>query len=1055
MTKKLLSMTLMTIFLLSCSLLTAQEYCSFDEVNKKFLSENPELKKMVDISNAEVTQSMKSGKALYKGNVIYEIPVVVHVFTDNSALGSLGNPTDEQIQEWIDFTNALYANTYYQNNNSAVFPFRLVLAKRSPSCEETNGILRFDYSANQDYNDFGLRYKSAKGVTEAQLRAKSRWDPSSYYNIYVTNKIDGFNGTSGSGTNGFAYLFGAAGGATDGAYHHAGVVGKGKPTLGHEFGHALGLYHAFGQEESTTACQTTSASDPFNTGDLVADTAPTINGNYYRTVYGVTRPTSATINGCSNQPFDDIVINVMNYGSYRTVFTDGQVERSVKLFLQYRSSFLKSKALIPLSEDGPESAISLKTSCVPTLSTLTQGNYKYGMTRVQFGDIDVFSPSNSGAGYIFYTDYSKRSCLMKDISTELTEGNVYPLTINENSSNATYFSVYLDANNDGIFSESELLVPKISSPNNGVWEDKAFTVNVAIPLNSVKNTPLRLRIIGDNGGASYAACDPRSYGEVEDYAVTIKDNPASVWNGSMWSSEPTLAKEAIVRGNLSLSTNISAKNLTVESGSVTIKSGTTLTVENEIVNKLTSDKFIIEDGANVIQNNEAAVNTGAVTVNKNSAPMIFNDATLWSSPVLGQNVRSFSPNTLDKRFYLYNEATDKFASLFVNDPLYPNASLQDPLTYNFVSGLGYHIRVANTHTQTKPGLPYEGKFVGILNNGQITQPLTKDASGYNLIGNPYPSPIDATKLINSNSSILTLYFWTHEAPLVSGGYASNNYATFNLTGGTQASAGGLVPTGIIAQGQGFIAETSAATNFDFTNSLRTSNIGMFFKSQTTDSKRVWIDLYEGTQAKNQILIGYVPNATNDFDKQMDAKINNEYKGSALYSLINTLADRFVIQGRALPFDQNDVVKLGFEAKETAAYTIKLNKVENLDDETQVFLRDKMENQLVDLRKSEYTFNAEKGINNDRFEIVYVNSSLGLNEVKTQDVIVYKQNGQLVVKAPKEIKQIEVYDISGRKLFSKVVSGKEITLSSLKSTNQVLVIKIVTTDNKINNTKILY
>ena len=230
---------------------------------------------------------------------------------------------------------------------------------------------------------------------------------------------------------------------------------------------------------------------------------------------------------------------------------------------------------------------------------------------------------------------------------------------------------------------------------------------------------------------------------------------------------------------------------------------------------------------------------------------------------------------------------------------------------------------------------------------------------------------------------------------------------------------------------------------------------MFFKSQTTDSKRVWIDLYEGTQAKNQILIGYVPNATNDFDKQMDAKINNEYKGSALYSLINTLADRFVIQGRALPFDQNDVVKLGFEAKETAAYTIKLNKVENLDDETQVFLRDKMENQLVDLRKSEYTFNAEKGINNDRFEIVYVNSSLGLNEVKTQDVIVYKQNGQLVVKAPKEIKQIEVYDISGRKLFSKVVSGKEITLSSLKSTNQVLVIKIVTTDNKINNTKILY
>lgn len=1052
MIKKLLYLNLLHLLSVLGVTVNAQEYCSFDEINKRYLVENPQVQQMVNIAEKEISLAIKSGRFQNKNaGQIYEIPVVVHVFADKSTLGTLGNPSDAQIIEWIDFTNKLYANTYYSGNNSTPFPFRLVLAKRNPNCQNTNGIVRFNLSGNQDYNDFGLKFNGTKGITEAELRQMSRWDPTSYYNIYVTNKIDGFNGTSGSGTNGYAYLYGAAGGSVDGAYHHAGVVGKEKPTLGHEFGHALGLYHTFGQDNSTKECQTTSADDAYTTGDLVHDTAPTINGNYYYSVYGVYQPTSAIINGCSKAPFDNVVTNVMNYGNYRNKFTQGQVDRSVDLFLKFRSSLLNSKALVSVNANEP--TISLVSSCKPSLANVTQAAYNYGMTRVQLGDIDVFSSSNTGVGFNYYTDYSK-SCLLKNNSTELIAGNTYSLSISENTSNRVAFIAYLDVNNDGIFTNDEILLPRTLSPNNNVWEETTFVKDVIIPINAVKNTPLRLRIIGDATTANLDACGERYQGEAEDYAVTITAPAAVIWNGTTWSSEPTTAKEAIVRGNLSLTTNVSAKKLTVESGSITVKTGSVLTVENEIVNNLTADKFVVEDGASVLQTT-ATANVGNVTVLKNSTPMVFNDATLWSSPVNGQNVRSFSPATLDKRFYIYNETTNKFASLFVNDPLYPNSSLQNPNTYNFVAGLGYHIRVSNDQTQTEPGLAYAGKFIGKLNNGIITQPITKNGLGYNLLGNPYPSAIDAKKLIQANSSVQALHFWTHEAPLTSTGYASNNYASYNLTGGTQAAAGGLVPNNIINPGQGFIVETTASGSLTFDNSLRTGSLGSFYKTSESDEKRIWLDLFEGATPKNQILIGYIENATNGFDNQMDATVNKLYTGSTLYSLIDNLTDHFVIQGRSLPFNQNDVVKVGFEAKEKATYTIKLNNVENLEKETTVFLKDKADNQLVDLSKTDYSFHSEIGTYNDRFELVYTNKTLGTDELKVQEISVYKQNGQLVVKSPKEIKNIEVYDISGRKIYTKSITGKEVALTGLRSTNQVLVIKVTTADNKINNTKILY
>jgi hypothetical protein len=53
-------------------------------------------------------------------------------------------------------------------------------------------------------------------------------------------------------------------------------------------------------------------------------------------------------------------------------------------------------------------------------------------------------------------------------------------------------------------------------------------------------------------------------------------------------------------------------------------------------------------------------------------------------------------------------------------------------------------------------------FTGIPNNGIITISIGGTGS-FNLIGNPYPSALDASQFLSTNSGVLggTIYFWTH------------------------------------------------------------------------------------------------------------------------------------------------------------------------------------------------------------------------------------------------------------------------------------------------------
>ena len=538
---------------------------------------------------------------------------------------------------------------------------------------------------------------------------------------------------------------------------------------------------------------------------------------------------------------------------------------------------------------------------------------------------------------------------------------------------------------------------------------------------------------------------------------------STVWNGTAWSNAaPGPAVDAIVEGNYSALAKggFSAKTLTVNSGSLTIEATKSLKIENGVVNNAGPSGIVVEDGGTLQQVQAGGVNSGEITVKKNSNSLKRLDYTMWSSPVVGsQTLADFSPLTSQSpnRFYIYDNTLG-------TNGLYANIA---PASL-FTTGTGYLIRMPNEDPAI-PGIlsdyylgtstiTYNGEFVGVPNNGTITLgstiPLTSDK--FYAIGNPYPSNVSADAFINGNSTGGTLYFWrkTNAAP-------GTAYATYTLLGGAGTVAGndglGVLPNGIIAPCQGFIVKTGvAATSLTFTNTMRLNNAtyGTFFKTkQETTKDRVWLNLSNGAGAFSQALVGYMDGATLGEDNGIDGKYFND-SAIALTSSINN--EEYTIQGRPA-FDATDVVALNFKTDASGDYSIALDHFDGVFTTGQaVYLVDSKTGTETDLKAGGYNFTAAAGVDNARFSLKYQKTLKVIDsEFNDNSVTVYANNGTLYVKSgATAIHSIKVFDIQGRLVHEqKNVKSNTASVSNLK-TQQALIVQVGTEDNKVVSKKVL-
>ena len=204
---------------------------------------------------------------------------------------------------------------------------------------------------------------------------------------------------------------------------------------------------------------------------------------------------------------------------------------------------------------------------------------------------------------------------------------------------------------------------------------------------------------------------------------------------------------------------------------------------------------------------------------------------------------------------------------------------------------------------------------------------------------------------------------------------------------------------------------------------------------------MWLNLSDSAINYNQILVGYMSNATMGADHQIDAKLFG-YSGNAIYSLIED--QKYVIQGRSLPFETTDVVPLGFRADRSGAFTISIDNTDGLFAAGQtIFLKDLATNTVHNLSEGAYEFITEPGTYNDRFQIVYENLLTTSNPNSlTNNWTAFKNEDSIKVQSRGfDIESVEVYDITGRLLLKKDnINSQEFT-APVNFAQQVLLVKV--------------
>ena len=512
--------------------------------------------------------------------------------------------------------------------------------------------------------------------------------------------------------------------------------------------------------------------------------------------------------------------------------------------------------------------------------------------------------------------------------------------------------------------------------------------------------------------------------------------PVSFQNGSWQNGLPDLQRETVIISdyNTEINGSIAACDLTILKGvTLNVSAGTYLQIQNNLVVKGSLE--VMNEGSLVMINDTGLVdNQGDIFIHKSTTQIKPYDYTYWSSPVKNAELETVFDSSPKNSFYLFS--TKKY-----------DDQDQDGLDDNDdawvrVSGA---MDVARGYTSMAPNAPLSDRqkviFQGEVNNGTIQAPigLQQNASNplndWNLIGNPYPSAIDANLLLMhpSNKDLLSssLYFWTHNTARNDssdqGGqaYSSDDYAMYTLgTGGIKANSNGQIPNQYIASCQGFFVEAQRMGNLRFSNDMRTlTNNNNFFKKDKPkyepEENKLWLNLYNEQGAFSQILIGFIQGASKQFDHEFDGLRLSGNQFISFYARLDQLA--LAIMGTP-PFQGDEVIKLGLENHISEPVNLKIG-IEQINGELKqknIYLYDKLKDISHNLKEKEYQFELEhKGVFNDRFELRFQDSikiSPDLR-ISPNKIIWYTQNNSLYVRTSSndQIRNLKIYDFNGRKI----------------------------------------
>lgn len=602
----------------------------------------------------------------------------------------------------------------------------------------------------------------------------------------------------------------------------------------------------------------------------------------------------------------------------------------------------------------------------------------------------------------------------------------------------------------------------------------SFQWEVTAPNNAISTSssnPMVLEL-DQNGDYSIKLTYTTSYSGViyTNTRTIVYNNKVTVWNGSSWSNgNPDLDTRVIINGSYN-DASFSACSLKVNSGANLIISPERYVEVKGIVVVDSNGSLTVEHQGTLIQNQEVE-NIGNITYKRTATGVHRFDYVYWSSPVSNFNINQITGTS--SRFF-WNTSIVNGNGSQGNWQQFTNGSME--------KARGYIVRAPNTfptQQQSEAGESITTEFFGVPHNGTIEFPvsrgnLTGIDDNYNLTGNPYPSSINIADFLIENSSVIegNVRLWTHGgAPDQINGnpfygdfvynYNPDDYWIISLIG---SNTGPDEPSEIDT-GVGFFVvmkdgPSAATQNITFNNSMRRkNNNNIFFRqaiTQSNEKHRIWLDLVNTNMNVSRTLIGYTEGATHGKDDLYDASQAVDAASMTLYTHIDN--HDLCIQGRGLPFMEEDIVALGVNVPQTGSYSIAIGEVDGLFENPNqaIFVEDLELGIIHNLRQAPYEFIASQGNHKNRFVLRFNSSetlSISSNTAHSGIVITNQTEGITVFSTQEPIAAITVYNILGQQVASyPSVGSLEMNISLKNMRQQVGVVSITLENGQVINKK---